>query len=148
MSRNEKVKFARLVAANRPFFSGNPQNRQKMNSLRVHWYRILIRLQLQSKKERKFLVSIKMHLPGIRNIFRLGNDELAPTEASIQSVQYKLNFSCNKFIYTNSPPGGLLSFENFSKASQFPTVAKAHVLSQYHLLSGTFAKTGPSKRLK
>lgn len=49
---------------------------------------------------------------------------------------------------TNSPPGGLFSLENFSKASQFPTVAKAHVLSQYHLLSGTCAETGLLEGLK
>lgn len=35
------------------------------------------------------------------------------------------------------PIGGLFSFENFSRASQSLIVAKAKILSQYHLFSDT-----------
>lgn len=38
------------------------------------------------------------------------------------------------------PPGGLFSFENFSKASQSLTVANANAFSQYHLFSETCKK--------
>lgn len=37
-----------------------------------------------------------------------------------------------------SPPGGLFSFENFSRPSQSLTVASANALSQYHLFSETY----------